>query len=147
MPRLIAIDDETHVLRDLQRELRDPALRLTTESDPRAALARLRDEEFDVVMADCRMPELDGVRLLTEVRKRHPRSVRLMLIGPADMRGLGAALNDAGIFRFVAKPWGAPAQRARLLDAERALQASTPAEELSISRRLSTGELRKLANA
>ena len=68
MPRLIAIDDETQVLRELQRELQDPALQLTTESDPQRALERLRDEEFDLVIADCRMPQLDGVQLLTEVR-------------------------------------------------------------------------------
>ncbi len=43
MPRLIAIDDDPQVLRDLQRELRDPSLQLTTESDPDAALARLLD--------------------------------------------------------------------------------------------------------
>lgn len=156
MPRLIAIDDEPHVLRALQRDLRDPALQLATESDPRAALQRLRDDEFDVVIADCRMPGLDGVRLLTEVRKRHPRTLRLMLIGHADMRGLGTALNEAGIFRFVAKPWGAPellaavrdalAQRERLLATERALQGAASSEDLSIRRRLTAGELRKLAN-
>ena len=60
-------------------------------------------------------------------------------------------------FRFLAKPWGAPelrealgaalAQRERLLATRRALQAALPGEELSIRRRLSAGELRKLANA
>lgn len=157
MPRLIAIDDETQVLRELQRELQDAALQLTTESDPQRALERLRDEEFDLVIADCRMPQLDGVQLLTEVRKRHPRTVRLMLIGHADMRGLGAALNDAGIFRFVAKPWGAPElreavrdaleRRRKLLETGRALRVSMPVEDLSIRRHLSTDGLRKPTGA
>ena len=157
MPRLIAIDDEPHVLRELQRDLRDPALHLVTESDPVAALARLRDEEFDVVLADCRMPALGGVGLLTEARKRHPRTVRMLMTGHADMRGAAAALNEAGIFRFLTKPWGAPelrqavadalVQRARLLDAERALQADGAADDLSIRRRLSGDELRKLADS
>ena len=157
MHRLIAIDDEPGVLRELERTLQDPGLQLETTSDPVAALERLRDTEFDVVIADCRMPEVDGVRLLTEVRKRHPHTVRLMLIGHADMRGRGAALNDAGIFRFVAKPWGAPelrqavadalAQRGRLLEAGRALRAAAPGADFSIRRRLTVGELRKLANA
>jgi DNA-binding NtrC family response regulator len=109
------------------------------------------------VLADCRMPGLDGIELLTAVRKRHPRSVRMLMIGHADMRSAGAGLNEAGIFRFVAKPWGAPelrqcvadalVHRARLLDTERALQAGPEADELSIRRRLSRDELRKLANA
>jgi DNA-binding NtrC family response regulator len=157
MPRLIAIDDEPPVLRELQRALHDPALQLTTESNPAAALARLGDEEFDIVLADCRMPGLGGVALLTEARKRHPRTVRLLMIGHADMRGSAASLNEAGIFRFVAKPWGAPelrqaiadalVQRARLLDTERALQADAGADDLSIRRRLSGDDLRKLATA
>jgi len=157
MPRLIAIDDEPHVLRELQGALHDPTLQLTTESDPAAALARLRDEEFDVILADCRMPGLGGVALLTQARKRHPRTVRLLMTGHADMRGAAASLNEAGIFRFVSKPWGAPelrqaiadalVQRARLLDAERALQANAGAVDLSIRRRPGSAELRKLATA
>ena len=70
----------------------------------------------------------------------------------------GAALNAAGIFRFLAKPWGrARAAREvlergagaaqRLLATRRALRAALPGEELSIRRRLTAGELRKLANA
>jgi DNA-binding NtrC family response regulator len=157
MARLMAIDDDPQVLDELRHALHGPRLHLETERDPQAALARLRDEEFDVVLADCRMPGIDGVQLLTAVRKRHPRTLRLMLIGHADMRGQGAALNQAGIFRFVAKPWGEPelrqavadalAQRARLLVAGRALQCAAPAADLSIRRRLTAGELRKLANA
>jgi DNA-binding NtrC family response regulator len=157
MPRLIAIDDEIQVLHELQRELHDPALQLTTDSDPRRALERLREEEFDLVIADCRMPQLDGVQLLTEVRKRHPHTVRLMLIGHADMRGLGAALNDAGIFRFVAKPWGAPElreairdaleRRRQLLATGRALRASMPVAGFGIRRHLGTDGLRKPTGA
>jgi DNA-binding NtrC family response regulator len=157
MPRLIAIDDEPQVLRELQAALHGTALHLTTESDPAAALLRLRQEEFDVVLADCRMPGLGGVALLTEARKRHPRTVRLLMTGHADMRGAAASLNEAGIFRFVSKPWGAPelrqaiadalVQRARLLDAGRALRADAGADDLSIRRRLGSADLRKLATA
>jgi DNA-binding NtrC family response regulator len=157
MPRLFAIDDEPHVLRALQRDLHGQSWQLDVESDPVAALARLRDQAFDVVLADCRMPILDGVRLLTEARQRHPRSVRLLMIGHADMRGAGAALNEAGIFRFVAKPWGVPelrqavadalVQRARLIDTERALHHVASVDDLSIRRRLGREDLRKLANA
>ena len=96
-------------------------------------------------------------RLLTAARKRHPRTVRLLMTGHADMRGAAASLNEAGIFRFLAKPWGAPelrqaiaealVQRARLLDAGRALPADGAADDLSIRRRLGGDDLRKLATA
>lgn len=157
MPRVLAIDDDPQALRELQRDLRDLRAELVIERDPRAALARLDDAEFDVVIAACRLPGVDGLQVLTDVRRRHPATLRLMLIGHSDMRGRGGALNAAGIFRFLAKPWGAPelrealgaalAQRERLLATRRALQAALPGEELSIRRRLSAGELRKLANA
>lgn len=108
MARVLAVDDEAYVLRALQRELRGQPFDLVTESDPALALERIRQEEFDIVISDCRMPGIDGVRLLTEVRRRHPHTVRIMLSGHADMQDLLLSINEAGIYRFISKPWNMP---------------------------------------
>ena len=92
MPRLLAIDDDPQVLRALERDLRELRAELVLERDPRAALARLDDAEFDVVIAACRMPDIDGLQVLTEVRRRCPATLRLMLIGHADMSPLPTSL-------------------------------------------------------
>lgn len=47
----------------------------------------------------------DGVSLLTRARELDPRAVRLMLSASADFGTLLAAVNHAGVFRFIPKPW------------------------------------------
>lgn len=146
MSRVLAVDDEAYVLRALQRELRAQPFDLVTESDPLAALERLRREEFDIVISDCRMPGIDGVRLLSEVRRRHPNTVRMMLSGHADMQDLLMSINEAGIYRFIPKPWSMPdlnaavsealAQRRVLLENERARQIAREAEDQAQRRNL-----------
>lgn len=115
--KVLAVDDEASVLHELQQDLRGHPLDLTTETDPVAALERVRQEEFDLVISDCRMPGMDGVRLQTEVRRRHPHTVRIMLSGHADMQDLLLLISDAGIYRFVRKPWSVAELSSAVTDA------------------------------
>lgn len=151
MARVLAVDDEAYVLRALQRELRGHPFDLVTESDPAVALERVRQEEFDLVISDCRMPGIDGVRLLTEVRRRHPNTVRIMLSGHADMQDLLLSINEAGIYRFISKPWSMPElssavtealqQRRSLVETARAKAIAEEAEDLQQRREMLEAEL------
>jgi response regulator RpfG family c-di-GMP phosphodiesterase len=51
------------------------------------------------------MPEMDGVAFLHAFRRIQPTAARLILSGQTDLAGLIGAINDAGIMRFLAKPW------------------------------------------
>jgi DNA-binding NtrC family response regulator len=117
MPKIIAIDDDAYVLRSLQRELRGQPFELSTETDPVAALARMQAEEFDVVIADCRMPGMDGVQLLAEMSRCRPQTVRIMLSGHADMQDILNSIDAAGVFRFISKPWNLAELRTTLAEA------------------------------
>jgi putative nucleotidyltransferase with HDIG domain len=70
------------------------------------ALGLMQDRAFDLVVSDMRMPGINGVELLTEVRERQPQAARVILSGYADqhlvMRSLGVA------HQFVAKPFDLP---------------------------------------
>ncbi len=85
-PHILFVDDEALVLQGLQRMLR--SLRHEWDMDfvtsGAAALERLHQSPFDVVVADVRMPGMNGAELLNEVMKRHPQTVRLILSGHAD---------------------------------------------------------------
>jgi response regulator RpfG family c-di-GMP phosphodiesterase len=59
---------------------------------------------FAVVVADYRMPRMDGIKFLNEVMKRSPDTVRLMLTGNADLQAAIDAVNQGQIFRFLTKP-------------------------------------------
>jgi DNA-binding NtrC family response regulator len=111
MARILLVDDEPNVLRSLKRVLSlpgDPALRLEaieTFESPRAALERLHDQPFDLILSDYRMPEMDGVAFLGASRQLQPDAARLVLSAQADLQGLIGAINEAGIQRFIMKPW------------------------------------------
>jgi len=81
--RVLFIDDEPIVLRSLDRALR--ARKVPWEvrfvDSGHAALQMLAREPFDIVIADLRIPDLDGVDLLTEVQRAYPRIARLVLSG------------------------------------------------------------------
>jgi HD-like signal output (HDOD) protein len=81
--RVLFIDDEPIVLRSLDRALR--ARKVPWEvrfvDSGQGALQLLAREPFDIVIADLRIPDLDGVELLTEVQRQYPRIARLVLSG------------------------------------------------------------------
>ena len=108
MMRLLIVDDESLVLSALQRTLRrrwGEALLVSTETDPLQALERARHETFDVVISDLRMPEVDGVAFLSLMSAVQPQSVRMILTGTADFETAQRAIQDAGVFRYLTKPW------------------------------------------
>lgn len=107
--RILLLDDEPGITSALVRLLRaglaGQDLRVEAFNDPRAALERARHTPFALAVSDYRMPEMDGVEFLCALRAQQPDCVRIILSGYADLNGLLAAINQAGIARFIPKPW------------------------------------------
>lgn len=102
---LLLVDDEDNILRSLQRVLRKEPYELTTAPSGETALALMEDHEFDLVISDARMPEMDGPSLLSEVKKRWPGCIRILLTGYADINSTIKAINEGQIYRYISKPW------------------------------------------
>lgn len=132
--RVLLVDDEPRVLDGYRRTLRRQ-FDIATAPGGRVALERLASEEpFAIVVSDYRMPEMNGVELLNEVRRTVPNTVRMMLTGQADMAATMAAINESDVFRFLAKPCEperlaaaltAGVEQFRLVEAERELLEHT----------------------
>jgi CheY-like chemotaxis protein len=102
--QVLFVDDEPHLLDAIQRSLRK-RLSLHTASSGAEALGLLRAKgPFALVIADMRMPEMNGVQFLSRVREESPESVRMILSGQADLEATVAAINSGRIFRFLNKP-------------------------------------------
>ncbi|HMN06307.1 MAG TPA: response regulator [Flavobacteriales bacterium] len=69
------------------------------------ALAWLEENPVHVVISDQRMPGMTGSEFLAIVRKRWPRSVRLLLTGFSDIEAVVDAINLGGIHAYITKPW------------------------------------------
>ena len=77
-----------------------------TSTDARRALELLDEKApIAVVLTDQRMPNMSGVEFLTEVCRRHPATVRMILTGFADMNAIIEAINDGHVYAYISKPW------------------------------------------
>lgn len=108
MKRMLIVDDDPAVIAALRRTVRrhlSHDVLLDTETDPMLALMRSRWQSYDVIVSDLRMPELDGLSLLTLLAAVQPDAVRVLLTASADFDAARRAINEAGVFRFLCKPW------------------------------------------
>lgn len=129
MSRILLIDDEALVLSALQRQLqqlfRGEPLQLEAFTDPFAALNRICAQDFDIVISDFMMPQLSGGELLQALRDVAPQTVRIMLSASTSFDTALSAINQAQVFRFIAKPWQ-PAELEQTIRAALQLRAAPP---------------------
>lgn len=102
--RILCVDDDSNILLGYQRSLRKQFTIEVALGGEEALQAISQQGPYAVVVADMRMPGMNGVELLTEVRKKAPGTVRMMLTGNADQQTALAAVNEGQIFRFMTKP-------------------------------------------
>jgi response regulator RpfG family c-di-GMP phosphodiesterase len=102
---ILCVDDEPNILSSLRRALRNPQYRVLTAPGGHEAIAIMEAAPADLVISDMRMPGMDGAQLLGQIRRRWPRTMRILLTGYADVDSTIAAINEGQIYRYVNKPW------------------------------------------
>ena len=105
LPRILVVDDEEAILETMTFTFQDD-YEVHTSSDPRRALEMLdQNAPFAAVLTDQRMPDMSGVEFVTEVWRRHPATVRMILTGFSDMEAIIQAINDGHVYSYITKPW------------------------------------------
>src|SRR5215468_8237677 len=115
-PILLSVDDDADVLRAIERDLRShygAEYRVLGSDSPYAALdllkeLKVRNDSVALLLADQRMPKLDGVGFLQEARQLFPGAKRALLTAYADTNAAISAINEANINYFFLKPWDPP---------------------------------------
>jgi signal transduction histidine kinase len=102
---VLFIDDESEILKALQRELRTEPYHCDFLNDPRQAIERIMTLSPAVVVSDMRMPEMSGAELLAEIRGSRPDVIGMILSGWSDVGGILDAVNQGHVFRYILKPW------------------------------------------
>lgn len=128
--KILCVDDEENILRGFERTLRTH-YQLHTAVGPKRGLAALVENgPFAVVVSDLRMPEMDGIQFLSEVRKQSPDTVRMILSGNADLEAAIASVNEGAVFQFLTKPCHVERLRVALDSALRQYELVTTEREL-----------------
>src|SRR5258708_27624342 len=104
-PHILLVDDDTALLQALPHMV---ALRIhgvsvdTSDSAPRA-LEQIQEHDYDVIVSDIKMPEMDGLELLTKIQELRPDIPTLLITGRADQSLIIQALRN-GAYDFIEKP-------------------------------------------
>jgi response regulator RpfG family c-di-GMP phosphodiesterase len=101
---LLVVDDEPDVADSIYDLLRHEFKVLKARSAAEGARL-MAENDVHIVMTDQRMPQISGVELLKTMRSEHPRSVRMLFTGYADLEAIIAAINQGHIYQFLKKPW------------------------------------------
>lgn len=102
--KILYVDDEVDNLNVLKLTFRNE-FHVTVESSPLKGLELIRNEEFQIIVVDQRMPEMTGVELLEEAMKIQKDAVRILLTGYSDIQATINAVNKGKIFYYLSKPW------------------------------------------
>ncbi len=117
-PILLSVDDDADVLRSIERDLRSQygaEYRVMGSDSPEGALdllrqLKVRNDSVALLLADQRMPHMDGVNFLQEATRIFPDAKRALLTAYADTNAAISAINEANISYFFLKPWDPPTE-------------------------------------
>src|SRR5438270_11171324 len=115
-PILLSVDDDSDVLRAIERDLRSQygaEYRVIGSDSPERALdilkqLKLRNDSVALMLADQRMPRMNGVEFLQEGMLIFPDAKRALMTTYADTGAAISAINEANINYFFMKPWDPP---------------------------------------
>jgi thioredoxin reductase (NADPH) len=118
-PVLLTVDDDPAVSRAVARDLRrhygegNRVLRAGSGAEALEALRelKLRGDPVAVLLADHRMPEMNGIEFLERAMDLFPRARRALLTAYADTDAAIAAINDVDVDAYLLKPWDPPEEK------------------------------------
>lgn len=140
LPTVLIVDDEVRSLESLQRILVDD-FEVKLAASVQEAEQLLQTEWVQIILCDQRMPDMTGVEFLTRVREQWPDVIRMIISGYTDSEDIINALNDAGVYQYITKPWHPENLILTLKNAARLFQLQRQNELLSIELKLSPRRL------
>ena len=143
MHRVLLVDDVPNILSALRRCLHvgrndDDAPEMVIECFTSAtqALARLEEEDFDLIVSDYRMPEMDGTDFLIRTIESSPGATRILMTAYADLDAVLAAVNKSRVARIICKPWKDEDVRAAIFDALASQAQPNPGQRQAMDAKL-----------
>src|SRR2546423_13593939 len=101
--RILLVDDEPSVLVTVQAILEGDGYTVDACRDGLAALASIRERHYDLVLTDLKMPGVDGLQVLAEVRRQSPETVTVMMTGYGSIDSALEAIQ-LGAYEYLLKP-------------------------------------------
>lgn len=147
--KILIIDDEIMVLDALKKTLeRSKQFKsdIFLVDSPLKAMDIAKNQNFDIVISDYKMPKMSGVEILTKIKEMNPDTVRILITGYSDLEIAREAINKAAVHNYIEKPWDNENIRNTIYSAIKEVEAKKE-PDLSLERLLSSDNAGTLVNA
>lgn len=131
MARIVVIDDEQVILDGCRTSLTDGGHQITCLTSGRAGLEVASEGDADVVLTDMRIPDLDGMKILSTLQQQQPNIPVIIMTGYSTVQNAVQAMKK-GAFDYLAKPFS---DDELLLAVEKAIEHKRLREENQILRK------------
>ena len=145
-PTVLIVDDEVRSLETLERILQDD-FDIQTAENVEQARRILESEWVQIILCDQRMPDITGVEFLKQVRDQWPEVIRMIISGYTDSEDIISAVNEAGIYQFITKPWHPDNLILLLKNAAELFELQRKNEILSIELKMSPSRLQSVMDS
>ena len=102
---ILIVDDEEMILKSIFRVLRNDNYQILTAQSGGEGFAVLKQYDVHLVISDQKMPGMNGLDFLKRVKIDYPQILTIMLTGHAELEIAMEAINEAGVYKFILKPW------------------------------------------
>jgi DNA-binding NtrC family response regulator len=102
---ILIVDDESSVISALKRTFMNDDIHIISAASGEQGLKMLEGARVDLVISDQNMPGMDGIDFVKKVRTTYPDILTIILTAHADIDNALAAINTAGVYKFIVKPW------------------------------------------
>lgn len=147
--KILIVDDEVKVLDALKKTLeRSKQFKsdIFVVDSGLKALDIIKNQDFDLVLSDYKMPKMDGVEVLTKIKEINPDTVRILITGYSDLEIAREAINKAAVHNYIEKPWDNEKIRTIIYSAIKEVKARKE-PDFNLREFLSSENSRTLVNA
>lgn len=138
---ILFIDDEKSILHSLERFLIHEPYHFLFALNGDQALEMMADQAVHIVVTDMKMPGMDGLELLKQVKHLYPDTVRLVLSGYSQVSSILFAINSGEIYKYITKPIDPERFRQTLNDAVDFFLLNQDRQDLVVSLKKTNHEL------
>tara|TARA_R110000796_G_scaffold250788_3_gene380643 strand:+ start:46474 stop:47820 length:1347 start_codon:yes stop_codon:yes gene_type:complete len=104
MPKILIIEDDAAFCQMLQKFLTKKEYQVTTSYNAQEGIEKFKNDDFDIVITDLRLPNYDGIQLLSDIKNTNPKIPVLVMTGYAEVSTAVRAMKK-GAFDYISKPF------------------------------------------
>jgi len=101
---ILIVDDEHEIVETLVEFLDESLFKIDKAYAGDEAFEKIKNNNFDIIVSDQKMPGLDGIELFNKVKAIYPDSIRILITGYGDFENAKLSINKGEIFRYIQKP-------------------------------------------